>query len=132
MAQAPSHSTLAYANEHRSWEIYQSLLLWLLQNLRGKLPTSGGNLMGLPGKLLSLDSSVIDLCAKVFPWAKFHASKGAVKLHLLLDPDGLLPHFVWITEGKTADVKVARTMQFLKDRCSSLTAATTTTIGFCR
>ena len=57
---------------------------------------------------------MIDLCAKVFPWAKFRATKGAVKLHLLLDHDGLLPHFAWITEGKTADVKVARTRQFSK------------------
>lgn len=53
---------------------------------------------------------MIDLCAKVFPWAKFRATKGAVKLHLLLDHDGLLPHFALITEGKKADVKVVRTM----------------------
>lgn len=51
---------------------------------------------------------MIDLCAKFFPWAKFRATKGAVKLHLLLDHDGLLPHFVLITEGKKADVEVAR------------------------
>jgi len=57
---------------------------------------------------------VIDLCAKVSPWAKFRATKGAVKLNLLLDHDGLLPHFAWITKGTTADVKVARTMQFPK------------------
>ena len=114
MAQAPSHSTLAYANQHRSWEIYQTLFLLLLEHLRGKLPSSGGNPLGLPGKLLSLDSSVIDLCTKVFPWAKFRATKGAVKLNLLLDHDGLLPHFAWITKGTTADVKVARTMQFSK------------------
>ena len=112
MTQAPSHSTLAYANQHRSWEIYEALFHSLLAHLRLKLPSSGKNPLGLPGKLLSLDSSVIDLCAKVFPWAKFRATKGAVKLHLLLDHDGLLPHFALITEGKKADVKVARTLQF--------------------
>ena len=112
MTQAPSHSTLAYANQYRSWEIYEALFLSLLAYLRLKLPSSGKNPLGLPGKLLSLDSSVIDLCAKVFPWAKFRATKGAVKLHLLLDHDGLLPHFALITEGKKADVKVARTLQF--------------------
>ncbi|MFN9300630.1 MAG: IS4 family transposase, partial [Acidobacteriota bacterium] len=102
MAQAPSHSTLAYANEHRSGEIDQDLFLALVDHPRQQLP----------GKLLSLDSSVIDLCVKVFPWAKFRATKGAVKLHLLLDHDGLLPHYAVITDGKQADVKVANTMCF--------------------
>jgi IS4 transposase len=59
-----------------------------------------------------LDSSVIDLCVQVFPWAKFHATKEAVKLHVLLDHDGLLPHYAVITDGKQADVKVAKTMRF--------------------
>ena len=75
MAQAPSHSTLAYANQHRSREIYQTLFLSLHEHLRGKLPSSGGNPLGLPGKLLSLDSSVINLCAKVFPWANSEPPK---------------------------------------------------------
>jgi len=112
MTQAPSHSTLAYANEHRSWEIYQDLFLALVDHFRPQLPGSGGNPLKLPGKLLSLDSSVIDLCVKVFPWARFRATKGAVKLHLLLDHDGLLPHYAVITDGKQADVKVAKTMCF--------------------
>jgi len=112
MTQAPSHSTLAYANEHRSWEIYQDLFLTLVEHLRQQLPGAGGNPLKLPGKLLSLDSSVIDLCVKVFPWAKFRATKGAVKLHLLLEHDGLLPHYALITDGKQADVKVAKTMCF--------------------
>jgi transposase len=55
-----------------------------------------------------LDSTVIDLCAKVFDWAKYRKAKGAVKLHLLLDHEGLLPHYAVITEGKTSDISVAR------------------------
>ena len=56
---------------------------------------------------------MIDLCARVFSWAKFRATKGTVKLHLLLHQDELLPHFALITEGRKADVNVARTLQFL-------------------
>jgi IS4 transposase len=61
---------------------------------------------------VSLDSSVIDLCLSLFDWAKFRRTKGAVKLHLLLDHDGYLPAFAVITDGKCADVRVARDLQF--------------------
>jgi IS4 transposase len=63
-------------------------------------------------KLVSLDSSVIDLCLSLYDWAKFRRTKGAVKLHLLLDHDGYLPCFAVITEGNKSDIKVARTMKF--------------------
>ena len=62
--------------------------------------------------LMSLDATVIDLCAKMFNWAKFRRTKGAVKLHLLLDHDGYLPSFAVITEGKKHEVRVARQMRF--------------------
>jgi IS4 transposase len=62
--------------------------------------------------LMSLDASVIDLCASMFDWAKFRLTKGAVKLHLLLDHDGYLPSFAVITEGKKHEVRVARQMRF--------------------
>jgi hypothetical protein len=63
-------------------------------------------------KLFSLDATVIELCAGLFDWAKFRQTKGTVKLHLLLDHDGYLPVFVHITEGKTHEIKVARTLVF--------------------
>jgi hypothetical protein len=63
-------------------------------------------------KLVSLDSTVIDLCATLFDWAKFRRTKGAVTLHCLLDHDGDLPSVVVITEGKRCDVRVARTLRF--------------------
>ncbi len=109
---APKHSTLAYANQHRPWEIYQDLFLSLLNHLRAKLPTHAKTPLLVSGKLYSLDSTVIDLCAKVFNWAKYRTTKGAVKIHLLLDHDGLLPEYAVITEGKVADIKVARKLQF--------------------
>jgi hypothetical protein len=55
---------------------------------------------------------VIDLCATMFDWAKFRLTKGAVKLHLLLDHDGYLPSYAVITEGKKHEVRVARQMRF--------------------
>jgi IS4 transposase len=61
---------------------------------------------------VSLDSTVIDLCISVFDWAKFRRTKGAVKLHLVLDHDGYLPCFGVITEGKVHDVKVAHQLTF--------------------
>jgi len=63
-------------------------------------------------KLVSLDSSIIDLSVTLFDWAKFRRTKGAIKLHLLLDHDGYLPSFAWITEGKRSDVKVAQNLRF--------------------
>lgn len=112
MRRAPGHSTLAYANEHRPWEIYQDLFVALRNHLSGKL-TTGQRLvpLDLEGKLYSLDSSVIDLCAQTLDWAKYRKTKGAVKLHLLLDHEGLLPHFAVITEGRTADLEVARQLR---------------------
>ena len=58
-----------------------------------------------------MDASTIDLCLSVFPWAKFRATKGAVKLHVGLDHEGLLPAFVAMTEGKTHDLTAARALQ---------------------
>ena len=63
-------------------------------------------------KLVSLDSTVIDLCLSLYDWAKFRRTKGAVKLHLVLDHDGYLPCFGLITEGKVHDVKVAQQLHF--------------------
>ena len=63
-------------------------------------------------KLMSLDGSVIDLSVSMFDWAKFRRTKGAIKLHLLLDHDGYLPSFAVVTEGKTNEIKVARTLRF--------------------
>jgi hypothetical protein len=107
---APKRSTLAYANAHRPWELYQQMFFDLLGRCQA-LPRARKKFR-FKNKLLSLDSSVIDLCASVFDWAHFRRTKGAVKLHLLLDHDGYLPRFAVITDGKGADVHVARTLHF--------------------
>jgi hypothetical protein len=107
---APKRTTLAYANEHRSWQLYQTLFFQLLA--RCPAGAQGRRKFRFKNPLLSLDASVIDLCATVFDWATFRRTKGAVKLHLLLDHDGYLPCYAVIPEGCRHEVTVARTLTF--------------------
>jgi hypothetical protein len=112
LPEAPARSTLAYANSHRPWQLFETVFHQLLadcQKLLGVAKTSAK--LGLPGKLLSLDATVIDLCAAVFDWAQFRTTKGAVKLHLLLDHDGYLPCYAVITESKVHEIQVARKLK---------------------
>jgi hypothetical protein len=107
---APCRSTLAYANEHRPWQLYQEIFLRLLQRCRRQ--GLGEKKFRFKNPLRSLDSSIIDLSVTLFDWAKFRRTKGAVKLHLVLDHDGYLPSFALITEGKVSDVKIAHHLKF--------------------
>jgi Domain of unknown function (DUF4372)/Transposase DDE domain len=107
---APNRSTLAYANEHRPWQLYRAVFQELLGRCQSAVPAR--RTFRFKNKLVSLDSTVIDLCATLFDWAKFRRTKGAVKLHCLLDHDGYLPSVVVVTEGKRHDVRVARTLRF--------------------
>ena len=107
---APNRSTLAYANEHRPWELYQKVFLQLLD--RCQTQVQGKKKFRFKNKLVSLDSTTIDLSVTLFDWAKFRRTKGAIKLHLLLDHDGYLPSFAVITEGKVADIKVVPQFSF--------------------
>ena len=67
---------------------------------------------GSATKLVSMDSTSIDLCASLFDWSRYKRTKGAAKLHLPLDHNGYLPSFACITDGKTSDIEVARQFQF--------------------
>ena len=112
---APPRSTLAYANEHRPWELYQTVFYQLLEKCQSVAASQSGKRkkkFRFKNKLMSLDATVIALCASVFDWAHYRRTKGAVKLHLLLDHEGHLPCFAVITEGKQHEVRVARQMQF--------------------
>jgi hypothetical protein len=110
---APKKSTLAYANEHRPWELYQTVFENTLGKCRELVAGLGGRKkFRFKNKLLSLDGSIIDLSVSMFDWAKYQRTKGAIKLHLLLDHDGYLPSFAVVTEGKTSEIKVARTLRF--------------------
>ena len=91
MNKAPRHATLGYAKAHRTWGIYRDLFTKRLAHLRAKRPRSPKTPLEVPGRLLRLGSALIDLCVKVFDWAKCRTAKGAVKTRLLFDDDGLLP-----------------------------------------
>src|SRR3989442_12362221 len=93
----PARSTPAYANEHRPWQLYRAVFNELLA--RCQPLAQGRKKFRFKNKLVSLDSTVIDLSATLFDWAKFRRTKGAVKLLLLLDHDGYLPSVVVINEG---------------------------------
>jgi hypothetical protein len=106
--QSPKRSTLAYANEHRPWQLYQTVFEQLLKKCQREVRR--GKKFRFKNKLLSLDGSVIDLSATMYDWAKFRRTKGGVKLHLLLDHDGYLPKYAVIEPARTAEIKVARKM----------------------
>jgi len=105
----PKRSTLSYANAHRPWELFQKLFYDLLTQCQAISPRKH---FRFKNRLLSLDSTTVELCASMFDWARWRQTKGAVKLHLLLDHDGYLPVFGLVTDGKTGDVKVAQTLDF--------------------
>ena len=106
LSEAPAKSTLSYANAHRPYQLYQDIFFDLLKTCHSESPGKKKKFR-FKNKLLSLDSTTIDLCLSLFPWAKFRQKKGAVKLHLLLDHDGYLPEFALITDGKATDVITA-------------------------
>lgn len=112
VAVAPKRSTLAYANEHRPWQLFQSVFAALYQRCVADARQRGRRKFRFKHKLLSLDATLIPLCLSVFDWALYRRSKGAVKLHLVLDHDGYLPQFAVITDGQTADIQIARQLQF--------------------
>lgn len=111
--EAPRRSTLAYANEHRPWKLFEDVFYQLLDLCRTQARQSGSrHPFRFSNKLLSIDATTIELCASVFDWAHYRRTKGAVKLHLALDHDGLLPCFGLITEGKVHEINIARKMCF--------------------
>jgi hypothetical protein len=88
--EAPARSSLSYANAHRPWQLFEKVFYRLFEQVAGsvRLPKK----FRFKHKLVSLDSTVIDLCLSAFDWAKFRRTKGAVKLHLVLDHDGRHHH----------------------------------------
>ena len=109
--ESPKRSTLSYANEHRPWQLYQNIFYQFLGRCQGM---GARKKFRFRNKLFSLDATLIELCVSLFDWAKFRTTKGAVKLHLLLDHEGYLPVFAHITEGKTHEVNIARGLHIPK------------------
>ncbi len=100
-----SRSTLAYANENRDWRIYCDFAQILIHEAR-QLYANEDFGLELDETVYALDSSTIDLCLSVFPWAHFRKTKSAIKLHTLLDLRGNIPSFIAITDGKVHDVNI--------------------------
>ena len=100
-----ARSTLADANETRNWRIHADFALMLIATARNLYATDPMG-VDLEQSLYALDSTTIDLCLSVFPWAKFRKHKGAVKMHTLLDMHGNIPSFIRITDGKVHDVNI--------------------------
>jgi hypothetical protein len=100
-----ARSTLADANESRDWRIFADFAQVLIATAR---PLYAGDPIGvdLDASLYALDSTTIDLCLSLFPWARFRQQKAAVKLHTLLDLRGNIPTFIGITDGKVHDVNM--------------------------
>jgi hypothetical protein len=100
-----ARSTLADANENRDWRIYQDFAHILIHHAR-ELYCKDPFGVTLEHTVYALDSTTIDLCLALFPWAKFRTHKGAVKMHTLLDLRGNIPSFIAITDGKVNDVNI--------------------------
>jgi transposase len=96
-------STLADANEGRDWRIYAELAHRLIAQAR-KLYSGEDLGLDLANTVYALDSTTIDLCLAVFPWAHFRTTKAAVKMHTLLDLRGNIPSFIHVSDGKLHDV----------------------------
>ena len=98
-------STLADANERRDWRIWADLAALLIKRAR-KLYCNDSFGIELSNTVYALDSTTIDLCLSLFPWAPFRTAKAAIKLHTLLDLRGNIPTFIHISDGKTHEVNV--------------------------
>jgi hypothetical protein len=111
LRQAPTRSTLAYANTHRPWQLYQTVFEELLKSCQSLAATKKRRFR-FKHPLRSVDTSIIELCIKVFDWARFQRTKGAIKLHLQLDHQGCLPCWALVTDGDTNDVRIAQKLEF--------------------
>jgi hypothetical protein len=102
-----SRATLARVNEQQPYTLYESLFYKLLGKCQHVAPS---HQFSFKSKLFLLDTTTIDLCLSVFPWAKFRQRKGAIKLHMGLDASGYLPAFMDMTDGKGHEIQWAKTL----------------------
>jgi hypothetical protein len=100
-----SRSTLADANENRDWRIYRNFTIALIAEAR-KLYANDTFAVDLDNIVYALDTTTIDLSLKILPWAHFHTTKAAVKMHTQIDPRGNIPSFIYISDGKMHEVNV--------------------------
>lgn len=107
---SPSKSSLSYINGHRDWQMFRDFYFNLLEQLQQQGHFKRKKFKGIKRKIYLLDSTLIGLCLEIFDWARYRQEKGAIKLHTMLDYDGCLPKYMFMTEGRQADVKHAQYM----------------------
>jgi hypothetical protein len=107
-----SRNTLANANEHRPWRMWQDIAQRLMRKAQ-RLYADETLVVDVDARIFAMDSTTIDLCLERFPWAIFREAKGAVKVHVLLELRGNIPDFIVITDGKTHDVNILDQMAYL-------------------
>lgn len=114
IGEAVSLSTLSTANENRDWQIYADYAMVLIAEAKHLYVDEQGELE-LDNQVFAIDATVIDLCLSVFSWAKFRATKGAIKLHTQLNVKTAIPEFIHITTGKVHEVNVLDLICFQQD-----------------
>jgi hypothetical protein len=108
---SPSRSTLSYANVHRPAKLSEDLFWTTAERFRKAGMLGQHKPFRFKNKLLSLNSTTISLCLRLFPWASFRRAKGGVKLHFLLSHDDYLPEYILMTEARRNDIRPARQLQ---------------------
>jgi len=106
----PKKSSLSYINAHRDWRMFRDFYYSLLEHFQNIGHFKRKKFKRIKRKIYLLDSTIISVCLKIFDWARYKQEKGAIKLHTMLDYDGCLPKYVYMTEGKRSDVKHAQYM----------------------
>ncbi|RZK13921.1 MAG: IS4 family transposase [Flavobacterium sp.] len=107
-----SKSTLADANKERNWRIYADYAQILIAEALPLYKGENELCKELNSLVYAFDSTTIDLCLQLFEWAKFRPTKGAVKMHVLLNIDGSIPEFIFITDGSVHDVKIMDKLEY--------------------
>lgn len=112
---AISKSTLSKANENRDWRIYQDFGLLLIAQAKVLYVDTSQLEIDIRNNVFNIDSTLIDLCLTLYPWAKFRKHKAAVKLHTMIDAKTSIPEFIHISDGKMHDVNMLDMITFLPD-----------------
>jgi hypothetical protein len=104
-----ARSTIAYANEHRPWQMYESLFYAMLEKCQGLAPRKQ---FSFQNELRAIDSTTIDLCLNLFTWAQFRTAKGAIKLHTSFAVRSQIPDCIELTDGKVHDITAMKRLDF--------------------
>lgn len=115
IGQTISKSTLSKANENRDWRIYQDFALMLIDQAKQLYKGDSQLEIDIKNNIFIVDSTTIDLCLSIYPWAKFRRAKAAVKLHTKMDAKTSIPDFIHISDGKMHDVNALDLITLIAD-----------------